>query len=284
MAHADGSPLKTAKPALLKRLEEAQSEKLTDAPTTSCARIYDGGLLLHSTLSTTNSGTSYGSVARSILSKVCSGFADEVHVCLDKYVPNSIKDSERKLRGAKDSAYSIIGAEQTLRQKGETLLKNGTFKDELGRFLIKEWGKSHYHNILDGRTLYASYGGDCTQYVPDENEVSILVNKPAHLQGDHEEADTLIAFHLVNTSTSNVIIRASDTDVLVILVGILGNQRPEVRAKNQVIMDCGDGNTRRFINVTNIVTELEARKPGLARAMPAIHAFTGCDFTSALYR
>ena len=79
MAHADGAllkPVKTKKPALLKKLEEAQTEKLTDAPTSSCAKIYDGGLLLHSTLSTMNSGASYGTIARCILSKVCKGTAD----------------------------------------------------------------------------------------------------------------------------------------------------------------------------------------------------------------
>ena len=285
MAHADAALLKlvkTSKSALLKKLEEAQTEKLTEAPTSSSARIYDGGLLIHSTLSTMNPGTLYGSVARSILSRVCTGAANEVHVCLDKYVTNSIKDSERKLRGAEDSAYSITGAEQTLKQKGDRLLKNGTFKDALGRFLLKEWGKSHYHNILNGRTLYASYGGECTQYMADNNQ--IIVSNPTHLQANHEEADTLIAFHLVNITASNVLVRASDTDVLIILVGIVGSQRPEVRANTQVIMDCGDGNTRRFINVTNIVEELEARQPGLPRAMPAVHAFTGCDFTSAFCR
>ena len=31
---------------------------------------------------------------------VCSGRASEAHVCFDKYVENSIKDSERKLSGA----------------------------------------------------------------------------------------------------------------------------------------------------------------------------------------
>ena len=78
--------------------------------------------------------------------------------------------------------------------------------------------------------------------------------------------------------------RASDTDVLVILIGVLGNQRVEIRSMTEVVMDCGKGNDRRYINVTNIVDVLEERRVGLPRALPGYHAFTGSDFTSAFYR
>lgn len=112
----------------------------------------------------------------------------------------------------------------------------------------------------------------------------ISVTRPAHLQGDHEEADTLIAFHAANITAGHVIVRASDTDVLVILIGAVGQQRPEVRSMANIVMDCGMGNNRRYINVSNIVEVLEESKPGLPRALPGFHAFTGCDFTSAFYR
>ena len=105
-----------------------------------------------------------------------------------------------------------------------------------------------------------------------------------HLQGDHEEADTLIVFHIANITAEHVIVRASDTDFLVILIGANGQERPDDRTMADIIMDCGMGNSRRYINVTNIADVLEERKPGLARALPGYHAFTGCDFTSAFYR
>ena len=41
----------------------------------------------------------------------------------------------------------------------------------------------------------------------------MAVDHPAHLQGCHEEADTLIAFHTA-IAVGNVMIRASDTDAL----------------------------------------------------------------------
>ena len=276
--------MKTTKSALLKKLESLQTATIMDGELlSSYVHVYDGGLLLHSVLSQTNIGASYASIARTMLSVVCSGRASEVHVCLDKYVENSIKDSERKLRGAVDSAYVITGSDQTIRQSGKKLLTNGVFKNELAKFLLKEWGKDHYWNTLGGKTLFASYGGECFQFIPDEHN-HITQSSPAQLQGDHEEADTLIAFHVTNITSSNVLVRASDTDVLVILIGALWQQRREVRSLANIIMDCGMGNSRRYINVTNIADVLEECKPGLPRALPGYHAFTGCDFTSAFYR
>ncbi|XP_068212466.1 uncharacterized protein [Palaemon carinicauda] len=230
-----------------------------------------------------NIGASFGSVARTILSTVCKGNGDEVHICLDKYLQNSIKDSERILRGAVDLNYNITGADQKMRQRGDKLLSNSTFKNELGKFLLREWQKDHYWHILNGKTLFASYGGDCIQYTPTDDQ-QIIVTKSTHLQADHEEADTLIGFHLTKLKSSTVLVRASDTDVLVILIGLIGNQRPEVRSMTTVIMDYETGNNRRYINVTDIVNALEERTPGLSRAMLGYNAFTGCDFTSAFYR
>ena len=63
-----------------------------------------------------------------MLSAVCSGRDSEAHVCLDKYVGNSIKDSERKLRGDFDSVYVITGPDQT---EWKIFLTNGVFKNEV---------------------------------------------------------------------------------------------------------------------------------------------------------
>ena len=285
IAHCDGSHVKTDKAALLNKLESMQTIPFTekDLPQ-DYVQIYDGGLLLHSIVSQTNIGASYGSLARSILSTVCKGRATEVHVCLDKYIENSIKDSERKSRGAVDSQYTITGSEQKMRQNGQKLLGNGIFKNELGKFLLHEWSKDHYYNIFGGKTVIISHGGECYQYIPDDQQEKISVTKPPHLQGDHEEADTLIAFHAANITAKHTIVRASDTDVIVILIGAVGQQRPELRSMANIIMDCGMGNSRRFINVSNIAEVLEQSKPGLSQALPGFHAFTGCDFTSAFYR
>lgn len=284
LAHCDGSHVKTEKSALLKKLESFQTEYITEneKPVTY-AQVYDGGLLLHSILVQTNVGASYASIARNVLSVVCSGAATEVHVCLDKYLENSIKDSERHLRGANDSAYVITGPEQNIRQTGQKLLSNGIFKNELSKFLLKEWSKKHYWHLFGGKRLIASFGGECLQYIPEETH-DISVSRPSQYQGNHEEADTLMAFHIKNIRENNIIVRASDTDVLVILIGALGNLQQAAQPRGKILFDCGMGNSRRYINVSNIVSVLEAKHPDLPKALPGFHAFTGCDFTSAFYR
>ena len=122
LAHSDGGNLKTDKSALLEKLESWQTDPIDTLPE-AYSTVYDGGLLIHSTLSQMNAGTSYASIAKTILSVVCSGRgSDEVHVCLDKYVVNSIKDSERQLRGATNQPYGITGPDQKIRQSGQKLL------------------------------------------------------------------------------------------------------------------------------------------------------------------
>ena len=81
-------------------------------------------------------------------------------------------------------------------------------------------------------------------------------------------------------------IRASDTDVLVILLGMIGrhltSQRPT--AYSCIIMDCGSGNIRRHIDVSSIANALEEKQKELAAAIPGPHAFTCSDITTAFYR
>ena len=283
LAHCDGTYAKSDKATLLKKLESIQGEVISEESLpASYVYVYDGGLVLHTVLAQTKAGASLAAVSRTILSLVCSVRGSEVHLCLDKYIENSIKDSERKMRGAVDMQFTITGPEQILMQSGQKLLKNGIFKNEIAKFLLKEWAKDHYHNLFQGKKLTASYGGDCFQYIPDD-EQHIKVMKPHKLQGVHEEADTMIAFHLRNIS-DNVIVRGSDTDVLVIMIHAISKLPLEVRSTTKIIMDCGMGNNQRYINVTGIFNNLEETKPGLSAALPGYHAFTGSDFTSAFYR
>ena len=243
--------------------------------------IFDGGLVLHSVLSTTTSGTNFGSIARNILSSECSGGSSEVFVCFDHYRALSIKQCEREIRGTEDRVYFISGTNQILKQAGSQVLKNCNFKEELSKFLLQEWKKDYYVPFIRGKTVFASHAGSCFSYTCDSKSDSMVVQQPEILQNNHEEADTLITF-FASQLTGNILVTASDTDVLIILLGYLGNCRPEVAAGFQIVMDCGGNKNRRLINATAIKEKLEEIRQGLAAAAPGYHAFTGCDFTSAL--
>ena len=70
-----------------------------------------------------------------------------------------------------------------------------------------------------------------------------------------------------------MIVRAMDTDILIVLINLLAKELPEDR--KQITIDCGFGNKRRLIKVNDIVSSLENRSPGLPKALPGLHAFTG---------
>ena len=102
----------------------------------------------------------------------------------------------------------------------------------------------------------------------------------ASMRNEHEEADTRIVLHLqyINDQRpeANVVVRCNDTDVLIILIHHMK------RFSIKVWMDTGANadNTRHYIDVTKLYKAL----PSMAEVLPAIHAFTGCDYTAAFMR
>ena len=93
--------------------------------------------------------------------------------------------------------------------------------------------------------MIVSYGGTYVRLAFYALDSKITVECPIHLQGSHEEADTLLAFRAANT-VGNLVVRASDTDVMVILLGMLGRhlESRQETTYNRIIMECGSGNNR----------------------------------------
>ena len=109
------------------------------------------------------------------------------------------------------------------------------------------------------------------------------VEHPSEFQENHEEADTLLAFHTAGLNGS-IIVRASDTDILVILIGMLGRHMgTPSQSAMRIIMDYGSGNERRYIDISSIAGTLESKQKGLSASIPGLHSFTGCDYTSSFY-
>ena len=108
---------------------------------------------------------------------------------------------------------------------------------------------------------------------------------PNDFQGVHEEVDTLLAFHASKTP-GKVIVRTSDMDVLVILLGMKAkHEELEIQVPYEsLLMDVGQENNQRYVNVSDIFKEIENHFPGMSAAMIGIHAKTGSDFTSAFYK
>ena len=278
LAHADGSMNKTEKAAFTKILEGKQKNALDEK---SIGRVnvsmFDGGLLMHEILPSHNKST-YSKIARDFMVKLASAPGGEVHLLLDRYITHSIKDLERQKRGGiKDNTYQITGPEQQQKQKGSDLLNDACFKEQFGRLLLTEMQKDQYSPVIGKKTIYISHGGECVRIRNRWGQME--VTEPEEMQGQHEEADTLIAFHVGRVERGTVVVRSSDTDIVVVLTA-LASKKPDL----SIIMDYGTGNTRRFIDISSIATELEKHQPGLCDALTGFHALTGCYFTSSFYR
>ena len=95
------------------------------------------------------------------------------------------------------------------------------------------------------------------------------------LECHQEEADTRLFLHAQHAASSRsavVIIRSPDTDVAVIGCS-LAAQIPA-----QVLLHTGTRERRRYISLSSVAARLGN---GVCQALPGLHAFTGCDSTSA---
>ena len=114
----------------------------------------------------------------------------------------------------------------------------------------------------------------------NNNDHDLVITEPDYLQSRHEEADTLVAFHANQAHEGSILVRSTDTDVLVILIGPAGRS-----LGCNSILDYGSGNHRRYIVVPNIAPILNEKQDGMTiEALLGMHALTGCDFTLCFFR
>jgi len=124
ISHSDGTGLKTDKSKLLNKLEKLH-HGFNDTPLPSVdVTLIGGGLLIHSFLSAVGKIVFFGNHVRELLVYVCRNPGDKIHVLFDTYRPTSLKQSERKLRGADDQPFVIAGPEQAPKQGCQKLLQN----------------------------------------------------------------------------------------------------------------------------------------------------------------
>lgn len=129
------------------------------------------------------------------------------------------------------------------------------------------------------KVAYISHGRSCIR-LQTEADGNLHVSKPPAFQGQHEEADTILAFHARQIDgIGRIIVRASDTKVLVILVPFVG-RHPD----RAIVMDSGASNNRRLIDISQLARQLDAKIEGLSDCLIGLHILTGCDFTSSFYR
>ena len=111
LALSDRTPLKTDKAALTKTLESRQEVGLVDtSPPPITATVIDGGIILHETVLQHKS--TYTTMARDLLAKVCLSRGDQIHLVLDQYQSPSKDDEQNMHRSTTPQVFIITGLYQ----------------------------------------------------------------------------------------------------------------------------------------------------------------------------
>ena len=221
--------------------------------------------------------STFGGIAKIIL-QTAWAFAKEVHIVCDTYPEGpSIKCFKREERGNYQAAYQITGPSQRRPTDFHRALLLASFKTALLRFLKEEW-RSMYVPVMEGHEVYFGLEQSC--YVYNTKNGLIQQREEDKLYSRHEEADTRVIYRVdfitkESPDYPTVVVRSCDTDVFVILL----HHADTIGAK--VDTGVSSKNTRRLINISQLATTLT---PLICRALPAFHAFTGCDFTASVMR
>ncbi|EFX75053.1 hypothetical protein DAPPUDRAFT_108314 [Daphnia pulex] len=264
-ASEDGQMNKTNKAKLFKILEDRVKHQ---PPTTIDVSNIDGFFFLHLC---PDFQSSFGKSSRHILQCICLFRAKKIHLIFDR-VTSPRTDSDR------DVPIKIAGDNQLRHTDFIKTIRNNNFKRELVPLLVKSRTDDSLACFLGEKLLYVTEGQSCFSFQALNGQV--LVKKEEGIRSIHEEADSRIIAHLnCISSTANVTIRTSDTDVLAIVIGNMSKIRDGVHTWLEV--GTQSKNNHRYVDINAICKSLGK---SLSNAIPAFHAFTGCDYTPAFSR
>ncbi|GFX58425.1 uncharacterized protein TNCV_320071 [Trichonephila clavipes] len=271
LCHLDGGFCKTDKSVLVKCL---QSNTDQEPPNSTDVALIDGFFILHSMKEVPKT---FGSISKKFLQMVSKYSTRRIDVIFDQYMYPSIKDSERCLRHeASLIDYIISGPDQVRPSDFAKELKNTKFKEALVGFFEKHWCSEEMKSFIGNRKIHINFR-NCQSYQVVDEKIQSNINEDLCCTS-HEEADTKIIYHACNvTEKSNIVIRGSDTDILIIMIGNMKNLK---NSNSNIWMLNGTGNNERYIDITKIYTELGEL---LAKSLIGFHAFTGCDFNPAFF-
>ena len=127
----------------------------------------------------------------------------------------------RERRDTCDRNYKSIGPQQTRLADFNEALKSPSFKTELPTFLLNEWKEHAYAHIIHKRHVYVGHIGKCLHFFVEDGVVRHETIDVGLLGCNHAEADTASDSTKARDevgNANNIIIRASDTDIAVIML------------------------------------------------------------------
>ena len=190
------------------------------------------------------------------------------------YSKVSIKSSERKRRGT--GTRKIISGGRTKKPtEWSSFLKNEENKEQLVAFLKKTWATDRYAPRLLNRKVVLICEGEAFMFKSNDG-THTQTEQIEPLTSTQEETDTRVVLYCVwakDQGYTTVRVRSPDSDIFFILV-----HHSDLFGAMTVLFDTGVGKHRRIINLTAFA---EAHDKTFRAALLGIHAFCGCDTTSA---
>jgi hypothetical protein len=192
----------------------------------------------------------------------------------DRYLPTSVKAMERKRRGV--GSKLIIKGEATKKPPDwKQFLSNDDNKVQFIQMLLKLWRTDVYAAKLRGRKVILICDG-VPYILTSEDGTTTSSHRIDMMVSSQEETDTRIILYCEYAQSQNyeyVRVKSPDTDVFFILLHYARRL-----ADITVLFDTGTGNKKRLINVSELAQNYSEE---YCTALMALHAFCGCDSTSA---
>ncbi|CAH2102426.1 unnamed protein product [Euphydryas editha] len=155
-------------------------------------------------------------------------------------------------------------------------MRNTKFREALIDFFTVHWAMDDVAPLIGNKLIHLSFK-NCYSYRFNNGIVESSIVEDLCCKS-HEEADSRIIFQACSIiDQSNIVIRCSDTDILIIMLGNMVNLK---NLSSHIWMLTGTGNKERFIDVSKLYIQLG---PLLAKSLIGFHAFTGCDFNPAFF-
>jgi hypothetical protein len=213
----------------------------------------------------------FGDVAKTVLSMALreGSQSNRVDVVFDTYQENSIKNSERSVRG-EETGHQLQGitATQIVRQ-WRSFLTRVNNKTSLITFIVSEWRKTGCREKLQEKVLYATVKDTCYRITSRSSE-----EVPA-LQCQQEEADGRLLLHAAHAAREGyqaVVICSEDTDVFIMSMAF----HDKIAAP--LFQKCGTRTRTRVVDIRKVAATIGI---DVCRALIGMHAYTGCDTVSA---
>jgi len=274
LANVNGTLMKTTKSKLLELLECYSLPCEVDINNVS-TWLYDGMAIIQG-LKSQSIPKTMAELAKLVLSIIMKHTCNNLRVdfVCDTYPNISIKNVERNSRASVGSIrMKILGGNQTCPKQWKQYLSLGSNKEELIEFLFHQWKQDSFAPFYKGK-LYMTHGKLCHCLCAQNGQV--ICTEVDELCSSHEEADTrllLHAFHASQEASRNTImIQTPDTDVAVIACSVAFDM------PFQLLLRTGTKHRQRIIDISSISKNIGSNG---CKALPGLHAFTGCDSTSS---